>query len=423
LVSSNQSVVNTAATIVQNSLEAFFSQPNFSEKMQIPFGDNFDREKSFTLAQDIVNENSEILQDITILPDNVLKYANGAFSLATESIYLSNNFVTRNVQDPNAIANVLLEEVGHFIDSKINAVDAPGDEGEIFAAISQGAIISAPVLEAIKNEDDRTFINLNNQVVSIEQSSVPSPENKLMQTIANNDDKFFDGYETINNNGWKEVLDTRNNDFGTQRPNWWDVPYLASLSSSEAAHQALLVGTLAGQDDAAELLAHYLDENNGGSNYNIDLDEAIRESPTYRSKLSEMFVNSAIPKVIDAKRLGYEKGVIGNDWITPSRGDWGLNTQNELNWQLAVGGHHARYVASFELIPNSNIVSFKVQYFLKDVYDFDGYQLEPVLGSQKLHLAGYARAFEVDGASNIYEWEFDLSSGAKVKDGFGDDLA
>jgi hypothetical protein len=170
LVNSNQSVVNTAATIAQNSLEAFFSQPNFSEKMQIPFGDNFDREKLFTLAQDIVNEHSEILQDITILPDNVLKNANGAFNLATGSIYLSNNFVTQNNQNPNAIANVLLEEAGHSIDSKINAVDAPGDEGEIFALISQGAIISPPVLEAIKNEDDRTFINLNNQVVSIEQS-------------------------------------------------------------------------------------------------------------------------------------------------------------------------------------------------------------------------------------------------------------
>jgi hypothetical protein len=40
--------------------------------------------------------------------------------------------------NPEAIAAVLLEEIGHFVDSKINFSDAPGDEGAIFSALVRG---------------------------------------------------------------------------------------------------------------------------------------------------------------------------------------------------------------------------------------------------------------------------------------------
>lgn len=168
LVNSDQSGVETAVAIAHDSLVGFFSQPNLTEKMQIPFGDNFDQEKLAILVQDVVSNNSVFLSDITILPDNVLKNANGAFNSDKGSIYLSSSFVTQN--DPNAIANVFLEEVGHYIDSKINVVDSPGDEGEIFALISQGRTIPEPVLQKLRNEDDKAFIKLNNQITSIEQS-------------------------------------------------------------------------------------------------------------------------------------------------------------------------------------------------------------------------------------------------------------
>jgi hypothetical protein len=38
----------------------------------------------------------------------------------------------------STIAAVLLEEIGHFVDSKINLADTPGDEGAVFSAIVRG---------------------------------------------------------------------------------------------------------------------------------------------------------------------------------------------------------------------------------------------------------------------------------------------
>jgi hypothetical protein len=225
---------------------------------------------------------------------------------------------------------------------------------------------------------------------------------------------YYEGREVVHDDGWKRVLQERNADFGSRKPNWFEIP---RLLTQEAAHWALLNGYWVGQDNAAEMLAIYLNENNGGKNKQIDLDEAIREAPSYRSRLSQMVFNSALQKARQAILSGYQQGVVGNDWETPTRSEWG-----DINWLAAIGGHHARYVAYFDRDTNTNVITLKVQFFLKDVYEFSDYTAEPVIGSHNLHLAGYARAFEVSGESSLYEWKFSLS-GYKIQDGFGDDLA
>ncbi len=48
-------------------------------------------------------------------------------------IYLSREFITTHQDDIGAIAGVVLEEIGHYIDSQINQSDAIGDEGELFS--------------------------------------------------------------------------------------------------------------------------------------------------------------------------------------------------------------------------------------------------------------------------------------------------
>ncbi|MEL0589047.1 MAG: VWD domain-containing protein [Planktothrix rubescens PR222] len=68
-----------------------------------------------------------------------------------------------------AIASVLLEEYGHYIDAQINAIDSPGDEGELFADLVQGKALSQSELLGLWGEDDSAIVVWDGEGVSIEQ--------------------------------------------------------------------------------------------------------------------------------------------------------------------------------------------------------------------------------------------------------------
>jgi murein DD-endopeptidase MepM/ murein hydrolase activator NlpD len=95
----------------------------------------------------------------------------GAFDSLTNTVYVSQQFLLQNANSPQAIAGVLLEEIGHSIDSRVNAVDAPGDEGQIFAAFVQGNNLSQADVVALQSENDRAALTLNGQPISVELSS------------------------------------------------------------------------------------------------------------------------------------------------------------------------------------------------------------------------------------------------------------
>jgi hypothetical protein len=56
------------------------------------------------------------------------------------------------------VADVLTEELGHYIDSKLNLIDTPGDEGEHFAALVGGEVLSWEDVGRLRGEDDRVRI-------------------------------------------------------------------------------------------------------------------------------------------------------------------------------------------------------------------------------------------------------------------------
>jgi hypothetical protein len=70
--------------------------------------------------------------------------------------------------------DVILEEMGHFIDSQINSLDdsldAPGDEGEIFAVLVQQHSLSEIQLSNLKTEDDHSFLSFNNELIAVEKA-------------------------------------------------------------------------------------------------------------------------------------------------------------------------------------------------------------------------------------------------------------
>ena len=59
-----------------------------------------------------------------------------------------------------ALTAVLLEEIGHYIDARVNSRDAPGDEGEIFARFVQGLQLDPATLQSLRLQNDHATISL-----------------------------------------------------------------------------------------------------------------------------------------------------------------------------------------------------------------------------------------------------------------------
>ena len=164
-------IAQTAADIAQNSLSSLATSPDFLANMQAAFGNSFDVEKAVKLASAWAQGDFSEFPEIEIRSEAEINGALGAFAAATGKIYLSREFLAKNGGNVTAVAGVLLEEFGHFVDSQINTVDAIGDEGEIFSDLVQGKALSQGELAALKGEDDSAVVVLDGERVRIEQKS------------------------------------------------------------------------------------------------------------------------------------------------------------------------------------------------------------------------------------------------------------
>jgi len=165
-------VINEAFSSTREWLTAFATDETVVQKLSVAFGDRFDTTKLNYLLSQWASRNFIDVPAIELLPRTEINQANGAFAAQTNAIYLSQEYVSRNAKNTRAIANVLLEEIGHFIDSQINTLDSPGDEGAIFSALTQGIYLDQVTLQALKAEDDSAVVVLNGQVIQIEQNSL-----------------------------------------------------------------------------------------------------------------------------------------------------------------------------------------------------------------------------------------------------------
>ena len=115
---------------------------------------------------------------LKLLSGATLRGINGAYANAAavggERIYLNDNWL----QSASAmrIEEVLLEEIGHAIDSRLNGTrDSLGDEGELFSLILRGIAPTPSELGRIQREDDQASILVDGVQVMIEMDAAPSP--------------------------------------------------------------------------------------------------------------------------------------------------------------------------------------------------------------------------------------------------------
>ena len=71
------------------------------------------------------------LPPILLLSSSDISGAIGAYAISTGTIYLNQDWLRTASKD--SVNAVLTEELGHHLDGLMNAVDTPGDEGEVFS--------------------------------------------------------------------------------------------------------------------------------------------------------------------------------------------------------------------------------------------------------------------------------------------------
>jgi len=195
----NQSLTisaNTASTNILNTqviptvyqdLQRLAAEPNLNEKLKLTFGSDYNVQTAQTILENWLIGDFGTIPPIELVEREEIAGANGAFATATNKIYLSKDILTGEPTKIAAVEDIILEEIGHSIDAQVNAVDAPGDEGAIFAATVQGKLLSSEELSVLKAEDDSAVVIMGGKPIVIEQNTIRNP-----QTI-NNSTGYFTG--------------------------------------------------------------------------------------------------------------------------------------------------------------------------------------------------------------------------------------
>jgi RHS repeat-associated protein len=158
---------NDLVPLVRLALKGFSESADFATKITQAFGYGANVEQGHSLINNLVT--GAVVPDIKIIDTSRLQ-AKGAFGDST--IYLSQDLLNpQRSNNPEAV-NVLLEEVGHYIDSQINTQDAVGDEGEIFAALVQNKAITPDALAALQASDDHGVLKIDGQNIAVEHADL-----------------------------------------------------------------------------------------------------------------------------------------------------------------------------------------------------------------------------------------------------------
>jgi polygalacturonase len=165
------SVLADAILATEKRLQDFATSEEFYQTIDLAFGNSVIARQVEDLQHQWLTNEFEDVPHIQIRSAVELNGALGAFCRETNTIYLSEGFIAQNASDPLTISNILLEEFGHFVDSKINVLDAAGDEGAIFAALVQGVYLNESALQILKAEDDSATVTLDGKVFQVEQAT------------------------------------------------------------------------------------------------------------------------------------------------------------------------------------------------------------------------------------------------------------
>ncbi|BAZ44053.1 hypothetical protein NIES4102_10570 [Chondrocystis sp. NIES-4102] len=164
-----KTINNTLCSSLQEGLlqlSGLLSEQDLITKISLIFGEQTDTVATTKLIKNIVT--GEQLPEIEIVTAISINGGNAAFDATNNKIYISEEFIIQNSNNQTVITNVLLEEIGHYLDTQLNSTDTAGDEGAIFAATVSGQQLSASQLATLQTENDTTTVVINGQTVTLE---------------------------------------------------------------------------------------------------------------------------------------------------------------------------------------------------------------------------------------------------------------
>jgi VCBS repeat-containing protein len=153
--------------------------------MQLAFGDSFNAGVALGLAEDWAKGDFSNLPKFEIHSKDEINGANGAFAAATNTIYLSREFLRQNANNLEAVTSVLLEEIGHAVDARLNPEDSSGDEGAIFSALVRGETLTPQNLQHLRAENDLATTWLDGDIAEIEKNESSLDSGESVNLLAN----------------------------------------------------------------------------------------------------------------------------------------------------------------------------------------------------------------------------------------------
>ena len=157
-------LLSTASQIAKQKLSIFFSRPDYTSQLQVAFGETFTSANATTFLSTWKNPNTGFsnFPTIKILPLAQLAGSIAVYSIVDRTVFISKELLESNSNNPEVIANVLLEEIGHYIAANIASSEPLGDEGEIFSALVQNKVLTAAELDRMRSDDDLFALGIVN---------------------------------------------------------------------------------------------------------------------------------------------------------------------------------------------------------------------------------------------------------------------
>jgi hypothetical protein len=147
----------------QHTLEDFLRSPASNAALALTFGET---DGARQVVEQLVD--GQILPKLVVLPEASLD-AQGAYAAEADTIFLAKELFGQ----PEKLLQVFLEELGHFIDDHrgpMDAPDAPGDEGAIFAMQVLGEYPTPGEIAVLQQENDHATLQWDDRILSIEKA-------------------------------------------------------------------------------------------------------------------------------------------------------------------------------------------------------------------------------------------------------------
>ena len=178
-----------ALQLVEQQLQNFVESPAFRTAMSDIF-DASRGEQDFDAAIEALAARIQAGQlglTLQIVPGEALGQHAGAYAAVgadgAERIYINAEWL-REGADVREISGVVLEELGHALDQRINlGVDSAGDEGQLFANTVTNQSLTADAVAALRSEDDGGTVRIGDDLIAVEFAS-NDPPTSTSQTIA-----------------------------------------------------------------------------------------------------------------------------------------------------------------------------------------------------------------------------------------------